>query len=186
MPEIISCPSCRRKLQAPEALQGQDVQCPTCGTTFTADFGEPPVPPPPVVPPAPSAGEPWRPPPRRDRPTDDYGLDRAPDDAGGRRGYRERGALAHRGSLILTLGILGLVGLVICVPALILGPMAWAMGNNDLALIRAGRMEREGEGATSAGQTCGMIATILGIIGLVLACMYGVLDERGFFFMRRW
>ena len=34
MQEIISCPSCHRKLQVPESLIGQDVQCPTCGATF--------------------------------------------------------------------------------------------------------------------------------------------------------
>jgi hypothetical protein len=44
------------------------------------------------------------------------------------------------------------------------------MGNNDLAEIRAGRMDPEGESSTNAGRICGMIATILGIIGLVCGC----------------
>jgi hypothetical protein len=36
MPTIIDCPSCQRKLRLPESLQDRPVQCPTCGTTFTA------------------------------------------------------------------------------------------------------------------------------------------------------
>src|SRR4051794_29892867 len=36
MPEVIDCPSCRRKLRRPEGLDGQLVRCPACATTFTA------------------------------------------------------------------------------------------------------------------------------------------------------
>ena len=39
MQEIINCPSCQRRLQVPETLMGQDVQCPTCGATFVAALG---------------------------------------------------------------------------------------------------------------------------------------------------
>ncbi|MCC6419408.1 MAG: hypothetical protein IT429_14325 [Gemmataceae bacterium] len=35
MPEIISCPNCQRRLQAPEEVLGRDVQCPTCGIIAT-------------------------------------------------------------------------------------------------------------------------------------------------------
>src|SRR5438094_7863633 len=38
MPEVLTCPSCQRKLQVPEDLLGQDVQCPTCGATFLANL----------------------------------------------------------------------------------------------------------------------------------------------------
>src|SRR5690349_24742281 len=40
MPEVITCPSCNRKLKAPDHLMGRMVQCPTCGRTFTAGNGE--------------------------------------------------------------------------------------------------------------------------------------------------
>jgi hypothetical protein len=179
MPEIITCPSCQRKLQAPESTLGQDVQCPSCGATFIATFGAPPPRPAPV-------------PRESSRPVsgggrgrqaddygraDDYGLD---EERGGRAGWRalppradlpHGHVLPHRGAAVLTLGILALVGLVICVPSLILGPIAWVMGSNDLVLIRSGRMDRSGEGMTAGGQTCGIIATILGGIGLVLVCL---------------
>jgi hypothetical protein len=71
----------------------------------------------------------------------------------------------HQGALILALGIASFV----TVP-FILGPIAWIMGTNDLKEIRAGRMDPEGESLTDAGRICGMIATILSIAGVVVAC----------------
>jgi uncharacterized membrane protein YidH (DUF202 family) len=74
------------------------------------------------------------------------------------------GVLApHRGAAVLTLGILGLVVCFIC------GIIAWVMGNEDLRAMREGRMDRSGEGMTSAGRICGMISVILAVLGLVVA-----------------
>jgi hypothetical protein len=112
------------------------------------------------------------PPPRRERSSrrDDYDDhdDREYDDYDDRpRRYRRRRDLApHRGSTILTFGILSLV-----VFGPIFGPMAWIMGNNDLAEMKAGRMDPEGESATNAGRICGMIATIICIVGVALLCL---------------
>jgi hypothetical protein len=78
----------------------------------------------------------------------------------------------HRGTLILVLGILGLV---ICGPC---GIAAWIMGNGDLKEIDAGTMDPAGRGMTNAGRICGMIATILLILGAVVfiaALAFGVL-----------
>jgi hypothetical protein len=175
MAEIISCPSCQRKLQVPETLEGQDVQCPTCSATFVARIS-------PQAPPrrygsdrpAESAGDRWsqreerqpaydRPPepprPWDDRPPPGYG--------GGHGGYddyaRRRGPrTAHRGPTILILGILGLVVLPI------LCPIAWVMGNADMTEIRAGRMDPEGESMTQAGRVCGIVGTV--VYGLILCC----------------
>jgi hypothetical protein len=60
------------------------------------------------------------------------------------------------------MGILSLV----CI-GVIFGPIAWIMGNNDLREMRAGRMDRSGEGTTKAGQICGIVGTALGIIELI-------------------
>jgi len=68
----------------------------------------------------------------------------------------------HRGTLILVLGI---VGLVICLPC---GIAAWVMGHKDLKEIDAGLMDPAGRGTTKAGKIIGMIATILGCIAIVL------------------
>jgi len=72
----------------------------------------------------------------------------------------------HRGTLILVLGILGLI---VCGP---LGIAAWIMGSSDLKEMSAGTMDPSGRGNTSAGQICGMIATILMIIGLIGVAMF--------------
>jgi hypothetical protein len=87
-----------------------------------------------------------------------------------RRGRFRRDAAPHRGGTILTLGILSLV----CLP-IVFGPLAWTMGNNDLKQMRAGRMDRSGEGMTRAGKICGIIATVLMIVSCVgWAIMFGL------------
>ncbi len=78
-----------------------------------------------------------------------------------RRRFR-RDAAPHRAGTVLTLGILSLV----CLP-IIFGPLAWTMGNNDLKEMKAGRMDRSGEGMTRAGKICGIIATVLMIVSCV-------------------
>jgi hypothetical protein len=78
----------------------------------------------------------------------------------------------HRGTLILVLGILGLV---VCAP---LGIAAWLMGNGDLKLMDAGQMDSAGRSLTNAGRICGIIATvllILGVLGGILIFGLGIL-----------
>lgn len=68
----------------------------------------------------------------------------------------------HRGTLILVLGILGLV---ICGP---LGIAAWVMGSSDLKEMTAGTMDPSGRSLTNAGKICGIIASILMIVEVVV------------------
>jgi len=75
----------------------------------------------------------------------------------------------HRGTLILVLGILGLVCCFIC------GIVAWVMGNGDLREMDAGRMDPSGRGLTQAGKICGIVSVVLQIIGLVFWLLYGVI-----------
>ena len=65
--------------------------------------------------------------------------------------------------MILIFGILGLIG--VCWP---LGIVAWVMGNGDLKEMDAGAMDSSGRSMTNAGRICGMIATILLIIGVLV------------------
>ena len=74
----------------------------------------------------------------------------------------------HRGTMILVLGILGLL---VCGP---LGIAAWVMGNGDLKEIDAGTMDPSGRGTTQAGKICGMIATILMIVGFIIGLIVAV------------
>jgi hypothetical protein len=83
---------------------------------------------------------------------------------------RRRYVKEHRGTVILVLGILGIV--LGCPFGLIMGPIAWSMANADLPEIRAGRMDPAGEGTTNAGRICGIIATILNGIGAVCCVGY--------------
>jgi len=73
----------------------------------------------------------------------------------------------HRGTLILVLGILGLL---VCGP---LGIVAWVMGSGDLKEMDAGSMDPSGRGNTNAGKICGIIATVLTIISvLIIAALF--------------
>jgi hypothetical protein len=150
MPTDVDCPSCAQKLRVPDDLLGKNVKCPACTQMFLATM----------------RGLKESPPPEE---SDNEEGDEAPRRSKGRSLRRRRGQdyQPHRGTLILVLGILAIVtGL-----HLILGPIAWIMGNNDLKEIHAGRMDPEGEGNTNIGRILGMVATILGIVAIVAACV---------------
>jgi hypothetical protein len=176
MSEIISCPSCQRKVQVPEALAGQDVQCPTCGATFVAQL--PGMSPSARGPASDQWGTPserpasWQDhpsgqgsPPYNDR-ADSGRYPEDDDEPYGR--YKQRDLLPHRGALILTLGILGFVP---CVPT---GLFSWVMGNTDMAQIRAGRMDPDGEGLTQAGRILGIITTLTFLLQVCVCGLYFV------------
>ncbi len=75
----------------------------------------------------------------------------------------------HRGTLILILGILGLI---VCQPV---GVAAWIMGNADLKQIAAGTMDPEGKQLTQIGKILGIIASVLLIIGILVMILSLVL-----------
>src|SRR4051812_44771126 len=66
--------------------------------------------------------------------------------------------IPHRGSLILVLGLISMMGM----PPL--GIFAWVMGSNDLHKIRSGIMDPSGESITQAGYICGIIGSVLTIL----------------------
>jgi predicted Zn finger-like uncharacterized protein len=116
-------------------------------------------PPPPPPPPKPARRTP-------PRPSEDWDL---PD-------LRRRGsrldAEPDRGATVLTLGIISLACLTIsCFPVgLLLGLIAWIMGQNDLRKMKRGDMDSNGEGMTRAGWICGILGVLLN--GLVtLGCV---------------
>jgi len=88
-----------------------------------------------------------------------------------RQGAVRRDCEPHRGSLILTLGIIGLVAALIhlfCVLGLPLSIAAWVLGAGDLRDMQAGIMDPQGESNTRAGRTCGIIGTVFGSLWLML------------------
>jgi predicted Zn finger-like uncharacterized protein len=177
MPTDVDCPSCAQKLRVPDDLLGKNVKCPACKTMFSAtlcgmgesapsrwDTEEPPV--------RSSSGSAPRQslqPPESNGDEEDN--DSRPSKRRRSRRRSSRDYQPHRGTIILVLGILAIVtGL-----HLVLGPIAWVMGNNDLKEIHAGRMDPEGEGTTNIGRILGMVATFIGIAAIVIACIIGVI-----------
>lgn len=69
-----------------------------------------------------------------------------------------------RGTLILVLGLLGLLSLW---P---LGTAAWIMGSGDLKRMQRGLMDKKGEANTRVGYVLGIVSTLLGILAVVLIC----------------
>jgi len=64
----------------------------------------------------------------------------------------------HRGTMILVLGICGIVLCFVC------GIVAFILGGKDLKEMDAGTMDPTGRGMTKAGRICGLIGAILGIL----------------------
>src|SRR5882724_3883601 len=141
MAEIVTCPSCARKLQVPEDFFGKTVQCPECKQMFEARATG-------AAATAAAQDEyapttdlfPARAQPRREQESDDDERDRphrrwsADDDDEDDDQPDRRRLEAHRGGMILALGILAIVG----VASIPLGPLAWILGNADLKAMRAG------------------------------------------------
>jgi hypothetical protein len=159
----IECPKCLRQLNVPETLLGRRVKCPMCGVEFEASASPPsvlPASPPPVEESDYVAADP--PPQRRQRDPLDYDEDL---------GYAPERRRPHRGGLILTLGILGLVFSLCPLPGWVLGGCAMSMGNSDLYEMAKGRMDREGRGTTQAGRILGIIAVTVASLSFVGGCM---------------
>jgi hypothetical protein len=71
----------------------------------------------------------------------------------------------HRGGTILTLGILGLL---VCAP---LGIGAWFMADDDLQRMKSGTMDPSGRDITNAGRICGMVATGMFVLQVIIICL---------------
>src|SRR6266480_2537878 len=148
MPALVACPGCGIKLAVPETLLGNKVRCSSCANVFEAREDAPPL----DSAPLPSAVTSGKAgdlplarldePPRRRPDWDDYPdyddydrFERRPSR------HRRRDLLPHRGGVVMTLGILSIVlpfafGALGTVIGLVLGPLAWIFGTNDLAQIR--------------------------------------------------
>jgi hypothetical protein len=53
------------------------------------------------------------------------------------------------------------------------------LGSGDLKQIDAGQMDPDGRGLTNAGRICGMIATILLVLGIVVGIVLAALGVLG-------
>jgi hypothetical protein len=141
----VTCHGCARRLRVPSEHAGRSAKCPNCESVFTIPAAqEPPLASLVDDHPAPAGG------------ANPYA---APDFTGPIRaaGY----ARPHRGGLVLTLGIIGLVacGFV--------GIAAWIMGAGDLRAMQSGRMDPSGRDLTQVGMILGIVTCVLMALGLV-------------------
>jgi hypothetical protein len=83
---------------------------------------------------------------------------------GSGRGYYK----PHRGGLVLTFGILGLV---CCMP---MGIAAWVMGASDLGEIRKGQMDPSGQSTTQIGMILGIISVVLAVVWFGFTLLAGI------------
>ncbi len=184
MPIQITCPSCSRQLRVPDNLVGQYVKCPGCEKTFTASVEEGGPAKESLREDAPASRQSDEqsykpadaPPPARTRPRPPRDDDDFDDDRPSRRGRRD--FAPHRGTLILVLGILSLVG-----AGMFTGIPAWILGNHDMKEIREGRMDPEGESNTNIGRILGMVSTIISVVTLLgvggCCCFGGFMGAMG-------
>src|SRR5262249_22500448 len=122
MPTIVECPACGRKLRVSDQLLNRLVQCPSCSTRFTAEAGrtgaaesvQSAEAPPRAARVAANQGE------GSGRAGPDY-AEEDDDRPWEQPGQIRRDAVSHRGHLVLTLGILGVVLSVLGIPALFCG-----------------------------------------------------------------
>jgi hypothetical protein len=89
---------------------------------------------------------------------------------------------AHRGVLILVLGIVSIVFPLFG----ILGGITWYLANQDLPEIDGGLMDPAGRGMVVAGKVCGIIGFILGMVGCCwfsfwLIFFFGMIGSGGGF-----
>lgn len=73
-----------------------------------------------------------------------------------------------RGGTILALGI---CSLLVCS---LLGPIAWSMGNEEIRRIDRGEVDPSTRGNVTAGRICGMVASIMILVGVVFALFFMV------------
>ena len=87
----------------------------------------------------------------------------------------------HRGTTVLVLGILGLLGVRVC------GIIAWVMANKDNAKMLAGTMDPAGLQQTKGGKICGIISVVLipvdiivtlAFLGVILS-LFGIAASEG-------
>ena len=152
----IPCSNCNQRLEIPEELAGQTIECPACNTSLTVPSPEPTAPPTPKIriskPEADSVAKQVR---AGALKKEVASLNIKLTDA------QSVKTLPHRGRQILIFGILGML---CCLP---FGISAWVMGSNDMQLIGDGAMDPAGAGATKAGMICGMVSCILQAIFFV-------------------
>ena len=72
----------------------------------------------------------------------------------------------HRGTTVVVLGIIGLLGIRVC------GIIAWVMANKDNSKMLAGTMDPAGLQQTKGGKICGIISVCLIPVDIILIVVF--------------
>jgi hypothetical protein len=94
-------------------------------------------------------------------------------------GNVRRDSEPHRSGLILTLSIISICifplaffcsifGIIFHIIGAGLGIASWTMGARDLKKMRSGSMDPAGQSSTQSGMVCGIVGTILSLLGVVI------------------
>jgi hypothetical protein len=129
--ELIFCPSCNHKLRVPSDLMGQRVQCPKCGTEFTApppraradddwNAAAPPPPPDDAYAPRPRREDDWDEPPRR-----------TPQRAG-------RGVVIAPGVAVIVMGVFALLSSVFTLVQIVADPAGFRQQMQQIKAMMPG------------------------------------------------
>jgi hypothetical protein len=205
MPSITQCPGCSQKLRIPDNLLGQLGRCPICSVEFAlapipgnpdeelpgpvASAGLQPIAAPidVALEHCPSCGQMI---PTSANPCPRCGAELEEDEALPA-GFVHRDCEPHRGTTVLTLGIISLVmvptlccgtiGALSLIIGTSLGITAIALGRRDLRMMREGSMDPAGYGPTHAGYVCGIVGVCLNGLMLLLGVLVVVF---GFFFLQ--
>ncbi len=181
MPMTIHCCHCGGMLQLHDEDAGKKIQCPMCSRAFTVHFGDETTSPAPSMPnlelssdnaplsrfhPSMEAeqsssivkldAERLAPPPNSDP---KHGARRSPRSVPGEED--DSAVSPHRGSLVLTLGILSLVFAWCPIAGWILSSHAMRIGSHDIEAMRKGTRDRYDNGMTQSGRILGHIGAIV-------------------------
>lgn len=175
------CSGCSNTLRVPDEHAGKHARCPQCSSVNSIPSQSAPTP----IQPTQPAGNLFDSVPPQQQPQQQAPVNPYADPvrtAGQPQGYaqpqpyqpaRNQYYTAHRGGLILTLGIMALVCNIMLLP----GILAWVLGSADLKQMKTGRMDPSGQGITTAGMVLGIIGTsfvILGILFYVVIFIIGI------------
>jgi hypothetical protein len=195
--EIRPCPKCQSRLSVLAGDLGSDVECPNCHTVYKAVRATAPPPPPRERSRAggrlvergsdrDNTDDERRS--RRDRDRDDEDRprrssrrdeddDEDEDDRWERRRSRrrryedeyDRDLAPHRGGMILTFGV---VGLVFCwtLVGLVFSVLAWVFAVQDMRAMDAGRMDDSGRSSTNTGKILGIVSLALFAVLMMFQC----------------
>jgi hypothetical protein len=198
MATVVNCPQCRRALQLSDDLADRTVRCVHCGGVFTSPVPETeqyapirealsPEPLPSPCRELPEAAGTVSCPACGARVAAD--ADRCPHCGEDLRGYDDRAVerpwerpverryKPHRGQTVLTLGVISLVcgvvspclgGVIAAIVGLALGIPAWVMGTRDLARMKAGEIDPEGEAITRRGRRFAISGVVVNLVIMVL------------------